>query len=52
MPVLFSPGVAEFSSKLVPVIASKIRLLLKDSEIQFWTFVPCNVSCIHLPAAC
>lgn len=52
MPVLFSPGVTEFSSQLVPLIANKSRLLLEDSQAQFWTFIPCNMPCIHLPAAC
>lgn len=52
MPGLFSPGITEISSQLVPVIASESRLLLEDSEVQFWTFIPCNMPCIHLPAAC
>lgn len=52
MPVLFSPGVTEFSSQLVTVIASKSRFLLEDSQAQFWTFITCNMPCIHLPAAC
>lgn len=35
MPGLFSPGITEISSQLVPVIASESRLLLEDSEVQF-----------------
>lgn len=39
MPILFSPGVTEISSQLVLVIASENRLLLEDSEVQFWAFI-------------
>lgn len=53
MPVLFSPGVTEISSQLVPFEVSENRLLLEDSEVQFWTFIPpplCHAFIYQLPA--